>query len=269
MFGWRDDEVDDGAHLRLRRRIRARAQLLELLPPRRGKVAVEVEPLHGPLHAQRVAVVVLERALGHDPVVRAARLGRLAPDHEARLVRVRLPDAVGVGDAHLQDQAVAVDVLDRQSLDVLVAVRVGPRARADPLGLGGERPFGAVRVDARAHVERAGVERARDVGVHAVLRDQRVQEVEVRRGRRHFGRVDVAVDPERGLLGRRAGRGIRHGDDPDVASLVALAGGLDRHEVRVLARERVQQVGELGVAVEAVEGDGGHGGAGGVWSTAS
>ena len=30
----------------------------------------------------------------------------------------------------------------------------------------------------------------------------------------------------------------------------------------MLARERVQQVGELGVAVEAVEGDGGHAGAG-------
>ena len=178
MFGVARDEGDERAHFGLRRRERPRAQLLEFLPPARRKIAVEIEPLLRLLEAHRVAVVVLDRPLGQDLVVRAAGLDRIAPDHEPRLLRMVLPQAVGIGDAHLQDAAVAVDVLDGESLDLLLVVRIRPRARADPFRLVGERPFGAVRIDPRAEVERARVERARHVGILAVLRDERVQEVE-------------------------------------------------------------------------------------------
>ena len=40
-----NDEIDDGADLRLRRRIRTGAQLLEFLAPACREIAVEVEPL--------------------------------------------------------------------------------------------------------------------------------------------------------------------------------------------------------------------------------
>ena len=48
---------------------------------------------------------------------------------------------------------------------------------------------------------------------------------------------------------------VGDGQHPDVAAFVALADRFDRDEARMLARERVQQLGELGVAIEAVEGD--------------
>ena len=40
-----DDEVDDGADFRLRRRVRTGAELLEFLPPARREIAVEIETL--------------------------------------------------------------------------------------------------------------------------------------------------------------------------------------------------------------------------------
>ena len=169
-----------------------------------------------------------------------------------------LPQAVRIGNAHLQDAAVAVDVLDGEPLDLLVVPRIGTRARAHPFRLVGERPFGAVRIDPRTDVERAGVERARHVRILAVLRDERLQEVEVGRRRRDLGRVDVAVDPERGLLRRRTGRRAGDGQHPDVAAFVALADRLDRDEIRMFGGEGLEDRGEVGVAVEAVEGDGGH-----------
>ncbi len=130
--------------------------------------------------------------------------------------------------------------------------------RADPFRLVGERPFGAVRIDPRTDVERAGVERARHVRVLAVLRDERLQEIQARRGGRDLGRVDVAVDPERRLFRGRAGRGVGDGQHPDVAALVALADRFDGDELRDFGGERLEDRRELGVAVEAVEGDGGH-----------
>jgi hypothetical protein len=78
----RDDEVDDGADLGFRRRIRSRTLLLELLPPARGKVAVEVERLLRPLDLERVAVVVDVAPLRQDPLERAADCGRLTANHQ-------------------------------------------------------------------------------------------------------------------------------------------------------------------------------------------
>ena len=86
-----------------------------------------------------------------------------------------LPEPVRVGDAHLQNAAVAVDVFDGKTFDLLVFPRPRAGARSHPFRIVGERPFGAVRIDPRTDVERTRVERARHVGVLAVLRDERLR----------------------------------------------------------------------------------------------
>ena len=252
------DERHDGAHFRFRDGKRPGPELLEFLPPARREIAVEIESLFRLLHPQRVAIPAFDAPLGQDTVIGAAHLHRIAPDHQPRLLRMVLPEAVGVGDAHLQDAAVAVDVLDRQAFDFLFVVRVRTGAGTDPLRLVGERPFGAVRVDPRANVEGAGVEGARDVRILAVLRDQRVQEIEAGGRGRDFGRVDVAVDPERGLLRGGTGGLAGDGQHPDVAAFETPADRLDRDEIRVFGRKALEDRGEVGVAVEAVESDGRH-----------
>ena len=232
------------------------AELLEFLAPACREVAVEVEPLAGPLDLHREAVEAVVAAFRHDTIVGAADFGRIAPHHQPRLLAdalSRVPFGSAMRICRMRPSP-SMSSTVRPS-DVLLVQRIGARARADPFRLVGERPFGAVGIDPRTDVERARVERARDVGIVAVLRDERMQEVE-RRGRRgHFGRMDVAVDPEGGLFAGRAGCAVRDGQYPDVAAFVALADRLDRDEARMLARERVQQVGELGVAMETVEGD--------------
>src|SRR4029453_19590075 len=78
------DERNERPYFGLRCGIRPGAQLLELLPPARRKVAIEIEALLHFLQAHRVTVVVLDRALGQDLVIRAAGLDRIAPGPEAR-----------------------------------------------------------------------------------------------------------------------------------------------------------------------------------------
>ena len=171
---------------------------------------------------------------------------------------MRLPKSVRVRNPHLQDATVAIDVLDRQALDRVLIVRVGAGARAHVLRLVGERPFGAIGVHARTEVEHARVERAGDLRILAVALDQVLQEIDAGDRRRDFGRVDVAVDPERGFVQRIARRAVRDGDDPDVPVLVTAADRLDADELRVLGGECTKQLGELLVAIEAVELDARH-----------
>ncbi len=208
MFGMVDKEVDDRAHLGLGGRVRAGAELLELLPPVRREVAVEVEALRVAGHAgdaDRGAVIVLDAAFGQQAVVLAAgRIERIAPHQQFWLLRVLLPRPVGIGDAHLQDAAVAVEVLGNQPLDRLFVERIAARRRAHVLRPVGHRPLGAVGIDARADVERARIERAADLGIGVLALHQPVGEVQARARRRQFDRVDVAVDPVRGLVDRLA-----------------------------------------------------------------
>src|ERR1044072_2802900 len=83
------DEVNDGADLRLRRRIRARPLLLEFLPPARRKVAVEIETMPRPLDLQSVAVVIVVPTFGQHAVIRDAGLDRLTTAHKSGLLRMR------------------------------------------------------------------------------------------------------------------------------------------------------------------------------------
>ncbi len=247
------DEVDHRAHLGLRGRIGAGAQLLEFLPPSRGKVAVEVEPLLVAVDADLDAVVVAERSLGNDAPVGAAVFRRPARRHEARVIGMRLVAAIGIGDAHGEYASVAVDVFHVEAVDRLLVEGIGPRRGADVLRPVGERPFGAVGIDARAHVDRARVHEPRDVRVLAVTLLERVQVMQAGGRSGELRGVDVAVDPEGGLVGGRARVRVGRRDDPDVAALVARAHALHGKKPRMARREALQQRGEVVVAVETVE----------------
>ncbi len=142
--------------------------------------------------------------------------------------------------------------------DGVLLIRVAARAGAHELRLVGERPFGAVGIDSRADVEGTRVQGARDLRVGCVVFEQVLEEIDAGGRRRHLDRVDVAVDPERGLVARRAGGLIGHGEKPDLPAFVAAPDRFDAAQARIFGRERAQHVGELGVAKEVVEDDSGH-----------
>jgi len=80
-----------------------------------------------------------------------------------------------------------------------------------------------------------------------------IEEAQARGRGGELGRVDVAVDPEGGFVAGLARGGVRGRDQPDVAPLVAPAEARNREEVGPAAGEAVQDLGELGIAVEPVE----------------
>ena len=123
---------------------------------------------------------------------------------------------------------------------------------ADPLRLVRQRPFGAVGIDARADVERAGIERARHVGVMAVLRRPACAGS---RGCAADAATSVAwmlpSTQNAGLSAAGPVVGVGHRHHPDVAALVALADRLpSRRDADDSRDQRVEQFGEFGVAVE-------------------
>jgi hypothetical protein len=67
--------------------------------------------------------------------------------------------------------------------------------------------------------------------------------------------MDVAVDPECGLVARGAGLREGHPHQDEVAAVLALAERIEDHEVGMLARERMHDFLQVVVTVEAVEGD--------------
>ena len=94
-----DDRLDERAHLRLRGRIGAGAELVALRHPVRRPVAVQVEALERRRDLHRDAVPVLDRPLGVDAVELALEIVRPPRDEQPRVVRMRLPRPVRVGDA--------------------------------------------------------------------------------------------------------------------------------------------------------------------------
>ena len=169
------------------------------------------------------------------------------------IVRVRLPGAVRVAEAHHQQAPVAVDVLAVEPvLRLLARVRANARAAEAPVG---EPRVRAVRVHARDDVERARVERVRHPLVVAVPVQEPVEEVQ-RRGRAgELHRVDLGVDEDRRLLLRRPRLEVRHRREPDLAAFVRLADRLEREQARETRRPRRRASPELGVRVEAIEAD--------------
>ena len=170
-----------------------------------------------------------------------------------------LPRSVRIGNAHLQDAAVTVEILGDQAFDGLLVERIAARRRAHVLGPVGHGPFGTVGVDAWADVDRAGVERAADLGIGVLALHQPVGEVQARARRRQFDRVDIAVDPVGRLVGSRSRRRVRDRQQRDRAALVARSESVERDVLRMLGDECAQQRHQVVVAVEARVVDGGHG----------
>ena len=164
-----DDRLHHRPDLGLRRRVGAGAALLCFDRPLHRKVAVQVEALERRRDLDRHAVVVPDPPLPEHPEVLAALLVGIAPHHEPRLVRMRLPGAVGIADPHHQDAAVSVEVLLVEAINLLDE-RPRAGARADEAGPVGERQLRAVGVEPWDDVERAGVDDASDALVAAVLR---------------------------------------------------------------------------------------------------
>src|SRR5207249_8942191 len=107
--------------------------LLALALPDNREVAVEVEPLERSRELHGEAVVVADPALREDPVVLASIFVGLPPDHQPRVLRGDLPLAARVLETHLEQAAVAVDVVAEQAVG-LVEVGVGPDPAADEAG---------------------------------------------------------------------------------------------------------------------------------------
>ena len=250
----RGEELDHRAHFRLRRRERPCAKLLEFLSPRGRKIPIEVETLAIAVDTHLDAIKVVERALGKDAPIGAAAFRRVARNHQARVLGMRFPAAVRVGQPHHQHAAVAVDVLHAQALDRFLIVGIGARGRADEARLVGEGEFGTVRVDARADIEDRRVEQAGDVVALAVLLGEEMQVMQAGGRGRQLSCVDVAVDPERRLVLRLSPCHARRRDYPDVASFPALADAFQREQVRLALAVALENGRELGVAIEAVEG---------------
>mmetsp|Transcript_15759 Transcript_15759/g.43575 ORF Transcript_15759/g.43575 Transcript_15759/m.43575 type:complete len:491 (-) Transcript_15759:12-1484(-) len=233
--GMLGDEVHHRAHLGFAGGVGPGAELLELLAPIGGEVAVQVQAFAVGVDLEGQPVMLLDKALGDQAVVLAAELAGLARHHQPRVGGVLLVAAMGVGHAHRQDAAVAVDVLDGQAVDRFLGVGVGACRAADMARPVGQGQLGAVGVQARHQVNGAAVEQAVDLrglgAAAAVQADELVQVVQAGGGRGQLGRVDVAVHPERRLVDVHAAGQVGHDDHPDVAALVALADRAHRHQV--------------------------------------
>jgi hypothetical protein len=85
----------------------------------------------------------------------------------------------------------------------------------------GQRQLGAVGVQARAEVDHAGVEQLGELGVLAVAGDQLVQPVQAGGAGRQLRGVDVAVDPEAGLVQVGARGAVGDDREPHLAPFMA------------------------------------------------
>ncbi len=164
-----------------------------------------------------------------------------------------LVGAVRVGQAHVEHAAVAVHVLHRHAVGRLLVERVAARGRADEARHVRQRQLGAVGVQARHHVDHAGVQQVGQARVGGVVREQVMQVVQRRGAGREFGGVDVAVDPERGLGRVGAGGLAREHQQPDVAPFVAVADGAQLDDVGARGGIGLQQGRQFRVAREAAE----------------
>ena len=259
----RREKFDDRTHFRLRRRKGPGAELFEFLAPVGREVAIQVEALRvagDTGHRDVDAVEVFDAPFGeHAKVFTARSVGRRTSHQKARLLWMLLPRAVRIGDPHLQDPAVTVEVFRDQPVERIFVERIAPRRRAHVARVIAHRPFGAVGVDARANVERARIECARDVCVVAALFHQPVDEIQTRAGRRKLDRMNVAVDPVGGLVLRRAGCALGQRHDWNGSAFVAGADRFQRNVVRILVGKAAQEIHQFVVAIKARVVDGGHG----------
>jgi len=251
------DEVHHGAHFRLAGGVGACAKLLKLLPPTGGEVAVQVQAFGVGVDVYGEAVVLLDAAFRHQAEVLAAKLAGLARHHQAGIAGVFLVRAVRIRYAHEEHATVAVHVFDRQAFDRRFLERVAPRAGADVARLVGQRQLGPVGVQARADVDHAGVEQVGDLRINAVLAHQLIQVIQAGGAGGEFGRVDVAVDPKRGLFSVGAGVDVGDAEQPNVTALKAFADAVQLDQIGPRSGVGLQELRLFVVSVENVETRGG------------
>ena len=180
-----------------------------------GEEHPEVEPLERRRDRDRLAVVPLDRSLGHDPPIFAAGLVRPPRDEQARLVGMRLPGPAGVAEAHEDHLSVAIDIAHPEP-------RGGRLARFWPYGGPDDPSFpqrrlDAVRAQARKDIDAAGVDEPLDALVLVVVAKERPDEVERGDPARPLERVHVAVDEQGRLFDRRARRPVGDRHEPELA----------------------------------------------------
>ena len=121
--------------------------------PKDGELPVEVQPLQRWGKFDGDAIIILNLAFGNEPVkIAAGRFIWFAGNHQARIIGVNFPAAVGVFETHLQDTAVAVHIFFVQPVQ-RVRAGVGAGAAANVFGLVGQSPLCAVGIEAGHNVE--------------------------------------------------------------------------------------------------------------------
>ena len=157
--------VEQGAHFRLRAGKWPGPLLLEFLAPVAREIAIQVEPLRLAWRVQPVRIEVDKPSLRNHPVILAAPIGRTASNEKPLVLGMGFPRTIVVFDAHVENLAVAIDVLDDQALEHLLVERVRAGAGTNQARLFCHRPFGAIWVDPRTDVEAPARQAMIDIGV--------------------------------------------------------------------------------------------------------
>ena len=254
----RVDEGGRGAGFGFREGVVPSARLQVHALPVAREVAVHVDAADAVLVDGAVAVVV--DALAHGRIAGAGALPLGIAHQDAVVIRVEHPVAVFVGDAHLRDPAVAVQVLGGILVGGAVFVLVDGVGGAAERLIVDEREVGAVGVELGADVKGADIEQRGDARVAAVTVEEVADDVGGDGGARQLARVDAAIDVERRFVGRGAGGLVGDGDEHEGLAAVALADLVELGEVGVEGVELAQDLVGLGGRVEAVPVDGAVGG---------
>jgi hypothetical protein len=199
-------------------------------------LAVHVQAVEGTRYPPPEAVVVFEGPFPVEPVVGGLGVGFVGRpgDHEPGVLVGDAPLAPSVNDAHLEDVAVAVDVL---GVEAWLLFGLGPGSQGRPQGVGRRQvALGAIGRETGEHVEGLLVEETGREVFRAMPFEEVFDQVECRHRACNLAGVGVAVYPESRL--RLGGTCLCVGKlrEPDLTPLIALAYGLDLAEPRVLLR---------------------------------
>jgi hypothetical protein len=163
---------------------------------------------------------------------------------------------VRITNQHLRDVPVAVQVLRRIFVQQAVAVVVErPNGAARAAVRVGDVVVRLVRVELGHDVEGARVERLRDERVGPVAGQQRVDRVQADLAAEDLARMQVAVDPVRGLVGGPAGRVVGNLQHQQVLARVTLADAVQLRQLRAPRDDGVEVRSDLRVGVRVIEQD--------------
>ena len=195
-----DDRLHHRADLRLGRRVRAGAALLGLGRPLHREVAVQVEALERRRDLDRDAVVVPDPPLPEQPVELAVLvLVGVAPDHQPRLVRMRLPGAVRVARPASSGSGRRRRCPPRRARRAPRRSGHGRMLERTKRGRSASASSAPSGIQPRDDVEARVSSAPSHLLVAAVAREQPVDQMERRRAAGHLDRVDVRLDRSAGF----------------------------------------------------------------------